>query len=333
MDFCCIVEHMAGQHLKDLIAAYGRRDDLLFRRAAQALIQEEEAKKHTALARDLARMLTINSSSVPFDESPLLPEPPLDRDSSTPLASISLPNRRLKEQVLRSDISELMAEFIEEVGRWPELDAAGLPRRNRLLLYGPPGCGKTSTVEALATELGRPLVTARVDGLMSSYLGETASNLRKLFDYAGSGAYVLLLDEFDSLGKLRDDPADHGELRRVVNAVLQQIDSYRGPSIIVAATNHPSVLDSALWRRFDVVAELPLPENDELQSILFRILRGRTDMFDIGQTARDLEGLPHAAAEFAAYSAIRHSILDKESHVSSGHLKAAIRETTQRRWI
>lgn len=235
--------------------------------------------------------------------------------------------------MLRPDISHLLQEFVEEVGRWPELDTAGLPRRNRILLYGPPGCGKTSSVEALATELGRPLITARVDGLMSSYLGETASNLRKLFEYASSGAYVLLLDEFDSLGKLRDDPSDHGELRRVVNAVLQQIDAYDGPSIIVAATNHPSVLDPALWRRFDVVAELPLPETLELQSILFRILRGRTDLFDIDSTAQDLVGLPHAAAEFAAYSAIRRSVLARNNHVSSAQLKAAIHETTQRRWV
>lgn len=323
---------MAGQHLKDLIAAYGRRDDLLFRRAAQAIILEEEAKKHTVLARDLSRLLTINSSSVSFDASPSLPEPPLDRDSSTPLATITLPSRHLDEQVLRPDITRAMLEYVDEVQRWPELDAAAIPRRNRILLYGPPGCGKTSTVEALASELGRPLVTARVDGLMSSYLGETASNLRKLFEYASSGPYVLLLDEFDSLGKLRDDPSDHGELRRVVNAVLQQIDSYSGPSIIVAATNHPSVLDSALWRRFDLVSELPLPEVDELQSILFRILRGRTEAFNVEVMAGQLSGLPHAAAEFAAYSAIRRSVLHRDSRVTSHQLASAVDETKQRRW-
>jgi SpoVK/Ycf46/Vps4 family AAA+-type ATPase len=323
---------MAGQHLKDLITAYSRRDDLLFRRAAQSIIQEEEAKKHTVLARDLRRLLTANSTAV-HSEEPLVPEPPLDRDSSTPLALASYPQSSLQELVLNPDLAARLDAYVSEVRRWSELDTAGLPRRNRVLLYGPPGCGKTSTVEALASELGRPLVTARVDGLMSSYLGETSSNLRKLFDYANSGAYVLLLDEFDSLGKLRDDPADHGELRRVVNSVLQLIDSYTGPSIIVAATNHPEVLDAALWRRFDVVAELPLPTQEQLQGVLFRMLRGRAHLYDLDEVSRDLVGLPHAAAEYAANAALRRSILGHRREVESDDLRVAVAETTERRWV
>lgn len=322
---------MAGQHLKDLITAYARRDDLLFRRAAQAIIQEEEAKKHSVLARDLRRLLTANAGVVHSDE-PLMPEPPLDRDSSTPLATASYPQRSTSELVLNADLEERVRGFVEEVRRWPELDAAGVPRRNRVLLYGPPGCGKTSTVEALASELGRPLVTARVEGLMSSYLGETSSNLRKLFDYASAGSYVVLLDEFDSLGKLRDDPADHGELRRVVNSVLQLIDSYRGPSIIVAATNHPEVLDSALWRRFDVVAELPLPTTEQLRAVLFNVLRGRADLYDLNAIARKLTGLPHSAAEFTANSALRLSILNRHGQVESSDLRDAMIDTLRRRW-
>jgi SpoVK/Ycf46/Vps4 family AAA+-type ATPase len=323
---------MAGQHLKDLIAAYGSRDDLQFRRAAQAIIHEEEAKKHTVLARDL-KMLLISNSAVVSTSEPAVIEPPMDRDSSTPLATVTFPKVALQQLVLDPAVSSLIEGFIDEIRRWPELDIAGVPRRNRVLLYGPPGCGKTSTVEAMAAALGRPLVTARVDGLMSSYLGETASNLRKLFDYANSGPYVLLLDEFDSLGKLRDDPTDHGELRRVVNAVLQLIDAYSGPSIIVAATNHPDILDAALWRRFDVVTELPLPTDDEIRTLLYGVLRGRGEVYELESIARKLSGLPHAAAEFAAHSALRRSVLDRRPEVNQEDLIAAVAEAIGRRWV
>jgi len=322
---------MAGQNLKDLIAAYRDRDDLLFRRAAQGIIQEEEAKKHVTLARELRQMLAINSTPTLFEE-PSLPDPPRDRDSSSPLATVRYAQRYFDEMVLNTEVKDGLNQLVREVNNWPELDAAGLPRRNRILLYGPPGCGKTSTVEALATSLGRPLVTARVDGLMSSYLGETASNIRKLFEYASSGSYVVLLDEFDSLGKLRDDPSDHGELRRVVNAVLQVIDDYKGPSLIVAATNHPEVLDSALWRRFDQVTELPLPTAEELQSLLFKHLRGRADLYVLEEIAQELVGLPHAAAEYLAHSALRHAIMSGRKHAEGSDLDAGVRETTSRRW-
>lgn len=324
---------MAGRHLKDLIAAYGSRDDLMFRRAAQALIVEEEAKKHTALARDLKRLLSANNTSAVLNEEPVFPEPPMDRDSGTALATVTYPRRTFGELILHDHVADLFQQYGEEVKLWPVLDAAGVPRRNRILLYGPPGCGKTSTVEALANSLNRPLVTARVDGLMSSYLGETASNLRKLFDYASSDSYVLLLDEFDSLGKVRNDPSDHGELRRVVNAVLQQIDSYSGPSIIVAATNHPDVLDAALWRRFDVVAEMGLPDQHQIQSIIFNIVGGRGELFGLPAIASRLVGLPHVAAEFTAYSALRRSLLQGNSMVHDSDLSQAVDEATVRRWV
>jgi SpoVK/Ycf46/Vps4 family AAA+-type ATPase len=326
---------MAGQHLKDLIVAYRDKDDLLFRRAAQSLILEEEAKKHTALARELRSMLAANAggSSISLVEYPQVPEPPIDRDSSAPLAITSFPHKRFDDLVLSDSVERELGRLVEEVQHWPDLDAAGVPRRNRVLLYGPPGCGKTSTVEALASQLGRPLVTARVDGLISSYLGETATNIRKLFDYANSGAYVVLLDEFDSLGKLRDDPTDHGELRRVVNAVLQLIDTYRGPSIIVAATNHQDVLDSALWRRFDLVTELQLPTREQLQKVLFGLLRGRADMFGIDRLADRLVGLPHAAAEFLAYAALRRAVIEERREASQADLDEALGETVARRWL
>lgn len=322
---------MAGRHLRDLISAYGERDDLKFRRAAQAIVQEEEDKRHNVLARELRGILAANSA-LAINEEPALPEIPVDRDSSLPLAYMSRPDALLSDLVLAAQPAHSLHALLNEVRHWSTLDASGLPRRNRLLLSGPPGCGKTSTVEALAGELGRPLVTARVEGLISSYLGETAANLSSLFEFASSGACVLFLDEFDSLGKRRDDPSDHGELRRVVNAVLQQIDRYSGPSLIVAATNHSGVLDSALWRRFDAIVELPLPTQPEIIKLLQHLLPGVPGDLEWA-LSRELEGQPHAAVEYFAHSVRRAAVLEDARVPQPIHFEKALAETLSRPWL
>lgn len=321
---------MAGRHLRDMIAAYGERDDLKFRRAAQAIIQEEETKRHTVLAKELRAVLAANAG-VGANEVLVTPDPPVDRDSSLPLARVTHPDRLLGDLVLAEPTKAALGQILREVRNWPTLDRAGLPRRNRILLSGPPGCGKTSAAAALAHELGRPLVTARVEGLISSYLGETAANLANLFAFASTGAYVLFLDEFDSLGKMREDIADHGELRRVVNAVLQQIDAYSGPSLIVAATNHSQILDAALWRRFDSVVELGLPSRDQVVELLRRQLLGNR-LADAMQYADELATFPHAATEFFANSAKRHALLDERTAVESSDLAFAAHEVLSRPW-
>jgi SpoVK/Ycf46/Vps4 family AAA+-type ATPase len=323
---------MAGRHIKDLIAAYRDRDDLLFRRAAQAIIDEEEAKRHTALAQDLRRLLASGSSlQMPQFEAPI-PEPPRDRDSTLPLADVDLPERYLADLVLSRGLFDNLTDLADEVDRWPTLDALGVPRRNRILLYGPPGCGKTSIAEALAGKLGRMLVTVRVESVISSYLGETGANLRRVMDFAAKGAYVVLFDEFDSLAKDRDDPADHGELRRVVNAVLQLIDRYRGPSILIAATNHSQVIDDAMWRRFDEVLEVSLPDREQIAQLLFRLLTRRAENVDLEAAVDGLVGFPHAAVEAVVYTAARRAVASSRTKIIQEDLAAGLASVTARRW-
>lgn len=325
---------MAGRHLKALIAAYRDKDDLAFRRAAQAIIEEEEGKRHVALARDLRRLLASGSElRMPVESMPL-PESPRDRDTDLPLTDVGLPTEYLSDLVLSGPLSARLQEMVSEVGLWPVLDAAGVPRRTSMLLYGPPGCGKTSIAAALAGELGWPLVTVRTESVVSSYLGETASNLSRVFEFAHSGAYVVLFDEFDSLGKVRDDPTDHGELRRIVNAVLQLIDRYIGPSLLIAATNHQQVLDPALWRRFSEVLEVPLPTADQTHLLLARLFRGRLGLgVDLRPAVEDLSGLPHAAAEQVGHDALRLAILRKQDKVSAHDLAEAVRRARSRQWF
>lgn len=326
---------MAGRHLKALLAAHRDRDDLAFRRAATALIEEEESKRHTVLAGDLRRLMAGGSggnlSVAEFDQP--LPEPPKDRDSALPLADLTVSDRRLADLTLDDSLAVALRDLADEVSRWDVLDSLSVPRRNRILLYGPPGCGKTSIAEAMANELGRVLVTVRVESVISSFLGETASNLRRLFEFASSGPYVVLFDEFDSLAKDRDDPSDHGELRRIVNAVLQLIDRYRGPSIIIAATNHSQVLDNAMWRRFDEVLEVGLPTHDQLAGLMSALMIGKASRkLNVDGPSEQLLGLPHAAAERAIHIATRNAVAQGRTSPTQSDLSTAVQVVVSRRW-
>jgi SpoVK/Ycf46/Vps4 family AAA+-type ATPase len=323
---------VASKHIKQMIAAYRDGDDLAFRRAAMALIDEEEAKRHPALAHELRQLLSASGGHpVSIDLTPI-PAAPVDPERDMPLADITSPRRYLRDLVLAAPVARNLETLIDETKRWPEIDAAGLPRRQRILLYGPPGCGKTSIADAIAGELGRLLVLVRVDAVMSSYLGETATNLRRLFEFAGTGPFVIFFDEFDALGKERSDPADHGELRRVVNAFLQLLDRYSGPSLIVAATNHESVLDYALWRRFDEVIEVPRPTPDETLELLRTELRSSLDERTVRSAAEKLAGLPHAAAERVGRDALRTALLQRTPRVTEAQLQEAVDRALARPW-
>lgn len=325
---------VAGRELKALFRAYREGDELAFRRAAQEIIEEEESKQHLALARDLRQIIAGGGSgAVAMGEGIQLPAPPMDREGEWPLAEIRRPQRTLDELVLPGPLTERLAVLVEEFRRWPELDRHGIPRRQRLLLYGPAGCGKTSGAEAIAAEAGVPLMVVRVDAVVSSYLGETASNLHRIFDYARNGSWVVLFDEFDALGKSRDDPTEHGEIKRVINAFLQLLDGFRGPSLLIAATNHHHLLDAALWRRFDDVAEFPLPTVHQLRKVLR--LRLRPVMHrnvDIDKTAGALKGLPHAAAEKVAWDARRFAVLDGRDVVDAADIARAVADARRRPW-
>ena len=324
---------MAGRELKELFRAYREGDELAFRRAAQEIIEEEEAKQHLALARDLRQIIAGGAVGAAVAEGVQLPPPPMDRDGQWPLAEIRHASRSFDDLVLTGPLLERLSGLVEEFRRWTELDRHGIPRRQRLLFFGPPGCGKTSVAEAMAAETGSPLMVVRLDAVVSSYLGETASNLRRIFDYARNGSWVVLFDEFDALGKTRDDPSEHGEIKRVINAFLQLLDGFRGPSLLIAATNHHHLLDSALWRRFDDIEEFPNPTVHQLRKVLRLRLRPVSHSnVDIEKSAAALKGLPHAAAEKVAWDARRTAVLAGREVVSAEDVDRAIADARRRPW-
>lgn len=324
---------MAGRQLKELFKAFRTRDELAFRRAAAEIIEEEQTKQHHALARDLQKLLTAGGEAADVAARVVVPEPPRDREGDWTLGEVSHPDRLLEDLILAPATLTTLRDVVREVSRWPELDAAQIPRRQRLLFQGPPGCGKTTAAAGLATELGRPFLLVRLDAVVSSYLGETASNLRRIMDYADRAPFVVLFDEFDSLGRDRDDTSDHGEMKRVVTAFLQMIDTYRGPSLLIAATNHPGLLDTALWRRFDEVLTFALPSVHEIR----RLLRLRLRLvphkgMDVEKIASRLRGLPHAAVERFTDGARRSALLAGRPGITDDDVEAALTSTTSRPW-
>jgi SpoVK/Ycf46/Vps4 family AAA+-type ATPase len=281
-------------------------DDLAFRRAAEALIAEENAKKHGVLASQLADALTRRRSAG-SSVSPL----------SRPQESLGLfhetePSSRLTDLVLPAAVRQATADVIEEHHRRDLLRSHGVEPRHRILLEGPPGTGKTTLAEAIATEIAVPLLTVRYEALIGSFLGETASRLDALFSAVRIRPCVLFFDEFDAVAKERGDTHETGEIKRVVSSLLLQVDRLPSHVIVVAATNHAELLDRAVWRRMQVRLALPKATREGKVEWL-RAWSARTGV-DLGKSERTiadrLKDVSYAELEDFAADVQRRQILD-----------------------
>lgn len=241
----------------NLVRAGSSGDKTLFRRSVEALIAEERAKQHHVLAERLTQYLQTNGSS-----SLCAAE---DSSRFHELVSEVVPNRSLETLLLPEVVRQSFEELVEENQRSDLLRSYNLEPRHRILLVGPPGNGKTALAEALAEALVVPLLVVRYEGLIGSYLGETASRLAKLFEYVRTRRCVLFFDEFDVLGKERGDTHDSGEIKRVVSSLLLQIDALPSHVVVVTATNHAELLDRAVWRRFQLRLALPPPKRAQVE--------------------------------------------------------------------
>lgn len=322
-----------GKILRQLIKAGTTGDSSTFRRVSETIIKEERQKQHHLLANDLEKILYgehLQKTSKNVSDSAL--KSPVDKERGLPLLDITQPQRSLDEIIL-PEISILsIDELLEEHRRSDVLHSYGMKASNKIIFYGPPGCGKTLAAEVIAFELDRPLAIVRLDSLVSSFLGETAANLRSVFDFVAKHSMVVLFDEFDAIGKERGDSGEHGELRRVVNAVLQMMDAYQGKSLIIAATNHEHILDSAIWRRFDETIEFPLPNSEQLTRILKLKLRGIRREFELEDKNLIAEFTSKSGADIerVARRAIKRMILRSKEFLTIKDLKnALVRENQQ----
>src|SRR5271167_940870 len=191
---------------------------------------------------------------------------PVDADSRFPLIErVNLKTLSEPSVILGQEQWDTVNEFLSIAKSYAQADVDGTTSSLSLLMYGPPGTGKSRLARYIAKELGLELYVARLDGLISSFLGSTSKNIRALFDFAAKTPCVLFLDEFDAIAKLRGDSQELGELKRVVNSFIQNLDTLGTQSIVIAATNHEELLDSAIWRRFSYRLALSFPSQDERQ--------------------------------------------------------------------
>lgn len=256
---------------------------------------------------------------------------PRDPDRDTALVEVRDAEHQREDIVLGDDLTRKLDRTIAEFRHRDALAKHALVPRSRLLFVGPPGCGKTLAAEVLAAELALPMVYARFDGIVSSFLGETATNLRRVFSYAGKAPSLLFFDEFDTIGKRRDDDQEVGELKRVVGSFLQILDSYPRDQLVVAATNHEGLLDEALWRRFDDVLVFRRPTVKQLGELLTMKLRAvRKPGVDVQGLAAEMAGFTFADAERVCVEAIKAMVLVGAKELHRDLLRAELEEQRAR---
>ncbi len=245
--------------LYDLVKAGMQFNSSLFRKVVQSIIAEERAKQHQVLAEKLEDLLKSLPQKNGNGTNGLIADHRING-----FVYDLVPQKKMEDLILPEEIRQICNEIVQEHHRSDLLRSYNLEPRNRILLIGPPGNGKTSLAEAIAETLMFPLLVVRYDGVVGTYLGETALRLRKLFDHVSTRKCVLFLDEFETLGKERGDTHETGEIKRVVSSLLMQIDSLPSHVVVIGATNHPELLDRAVWRRFQVRMTLPQPTRGRL---------------------------------------------------------------------
>lgn len=293
-----------------LAEAGAQNDHAKLERTVAALVAEARSKQHHTLADRLSKAL--GAVAPPSRQAPravggtFLPEKVRDLVIERPA------RRSIDDLVLPPEVEIQIRDLIEEQEKADVLRANSLDPRHRVMLAGPPGNGKTTLAEAIAYALGVPFMTIRYDAVIDSYLGETSARLRRVFDFARSTPCVLFLDEFDALGKERGDIHETGEIKRVVSSLLLQMDDLPSYTVIVCASNHPELLDRAVWRRFQLRLELPMPTRAEFHRWLVHVGADRKALgMDPNILAGELEGGSFAEAEEFLMDVKRKIVLAK----------------------
>jgi SpoVK/Ycf46/Vps4 family AAA+-type ATPase len=321
-----------SDQVKALLRSHREGDEQQFRTAAKEIIQDARRRRHDLLASEMEAILDEPVRTRRPTQLATLRPLPKGRDD-TPLLNITQPKRSLSDLVLLAETNDLLIGLLDEQRSRPAFHALGVEPRRSILFTGPSGTGKSASAEAIAGELGWPLAHVQLATVVSSYLGETAKNLEQIFTFLQTGSWVLLFDEFDMLARDRSERGDHGELKRVVSALLQLIESTTTDSLIIATTNHASLLDSALWRRFDEVIAFELPSAcDRAHLLRMKLNRVHVDSdLDVDGVVGPLDGYSQADMETIALDAMRLMVRSLDRSVGMAHVLYGIGRMEERR--
>lgn len=324
----------SSEQLKALIKSHISRDDGHFYSVAMQVAAHEAKLGHGKLAEELRDMIDAGKTRLSQDASGklvsiagALNSANKPRGELANLLTVTHPANRLGDMVLDDLAAKQLARIIKEQRLLARIKEHGLSPRRKLLLVGPPGTGKTMTASALAGELGIPLFLVRLDSLITKFMGETAAKLRQVFDAIADIRGVYFFDEFDAIGSQRSAANDVGEIRRVLNSFLQMIEHDQSNSLIIAATNHPEVLDNALFRRFDDVVEYRLPTPAQaLDLIRSRLGNFAPKPFKKDGLIEQAEGLSYAEICRAVDESIKDAIMHDQTKVQRVELGRALEE-------
>jgi SpoVK/Ycf46/Vps4 family AAA+-type ATPase len=318
----------AADQIKNLIESFGEADDARFFATAMQIAATESRQGHANFAHELKKLIDKakkDRSLSLIGQSKTIPLSVPKRELNE-LIEVFQPKIKLGDMVLDSAVKESLEKVVNEQRKWEILRKHNLSPRRKLLLTGAPGTGKTMTAQAIAGELGIAVYIIRLDGLMSKYMGESIAKLRLIFDAMQDHRAVYLFDEFDSIGSHRNQGQDVGEIKRVLNSFLINIEKDHSNSIIIAATNLPEALDTALFRRFDDVIHYPIPEKEQIEAIIKKSLRGFSfsEKVDYQELTDLAQGQNYSIIVKACEEAIKEMILSGNDKLEVDHLRLAI---------
>jgi SpoVK/Ycf46/Vps4 family AAA+-type ATPase len=314
-----------GEHITAMVRSHAAGDDAAFYSVALQVAAREARSGHHVLADDIKKTVDTYRKATPRDNVTRLAQP---RGDLAELVEVTHPDLSIRELIVPAELHDQIKHILAEQRQRQTLLDQGFAPTHRLLLEGPPGTGKTMTASVIASELSLPMFTIRLDSLLSKYMGETAAKLRTVFEAVAERRGVYLFDEFDALGADRSGN-DVGEARRILNSFLVFLEQASAESIVVAATNHRSILDRALFRRFDAVLIYHLPDARQATSVIKARLGSLASGQSLVRLAEHSHGLSHADLVKAAESAAKAALMRGQASVARDDLIAALNARRQ----
>lgn len=314
----------AADQIKALIKSFSEQDESRFYTTALQIAAKEAKKGHKNVAREIKELIDEAQKKRQNLDSPSKKPTPISRPGGelSDLLEVYYPQTKLSDMVLKEEVKNSLKRVLKEQHKISVLKQNNLDARRKLMLLGNPGCGKTMTAEALAGELDLPILIVRMDGLITKFMGESIAKLRLIFDEMNHNRGVYLFDEFDSIGINRSYDNEVGEMKRILNSFLINIEKDNSNSLIIAASNRPKALDTALHRRFDDIIRYDLPNDIQITDLIKKRLAHISNIQNLNYKTiiKSARGHSHAEIARACNEAIKDMILNNKDFVDGNFI-------------